>query len=604
MNRVSRSLTGITALLVTLLASAAAVAQTRPNIVLVIGDDHGWPYSGFMGHPVARTPNLDALAAEGVVFSHAFTTASVCAPSLRTLLAGIHSTRWDRKREALRSMLGTIPSREEVVHYRTLPRELARFGYRSFEGGKHWEGSFSQAGFTHGLATAPPPNLLNIVGDDFGRTGIEPLREFLDQTGGEPFFVWFAPALPHTPFNAPQEYRTPYEQLGRPSWEVDYFANVSWLDAVVGELLAELDQRGLRESTLVVYLSDNGWELRYDTGYGLGLRHGKGTLHELGNRTPLVMRWPGTLPAGVVRGDLVSSEDLVPTLLEFAGAEANPELRGLSLVEAVFGSAPVGRDRVVTSMGQVTTAGTSTGYVVRTPEWRYMAFPDGHEELYAIDVDPYETDDVAAAYPDLLPAFRADVQAFTTDLDTAPELLEVIGRLTDAQTGAPVAGTRVRLVDDLNRLESLTDAGGWFAFRALPPGNWAVDRVRGAFDVRWAGVSPIGFALPIASLGAYLPLTGVPTRSLPGPYDAEIRGVVRDDFGQPVRAAVRMRGRTPGGSVRLIALSDADGRYRIEHLPLGSYRLKAWRRGYAASVATVEVIEPGVVALDLLATPR
>jgi arylsulfatase A-like enzyme len=582
-------------------ASGAAVAQSRPNIVVVIGDDHGWPYSGFMGDPIVRTPNLDALAAEGMVFTHGFTTASVCLPSQRTLLAGIQSDQWDRKRAALEDLLGDLPVRQEVAHYRTLPRDLARVGYRSFQGGKMWEGDFDQAGFTDGTATEPPSSFFEIVGHEFGRTGIEPLRTFLDGVGTDPFLVWFAPTLPHVPFDAPQAFRAPYQELGRTPREVEYYANVSRLDAVVGELLTELDQRGLRESTLVVYLSDNGWELGRDNAFALPFHHGKGTAHELGNRTPIVLRWPGTIPAGVRRDDLVSSEDLVPTLLEYAGADPNPELRGRSLVDAVRTGAPFGRTRVVTE----TDRGGGTDYAVRVPGWRYIAFRDGHEELYAIDADPYETTDVAATYPALLPGFRADVQAFLTDLDTLPARPEVIGRLVDPLTGTPVGGAVVRLALSSVRLESLTDANGWFAFRAVPPGDCVVDRVRGASSVQWMETPSIDFPVPLGSLGAYLPLTGISRgRTVVGPYDAEIRGVVRDLNGAPVQAEVRARGATVGGRVRLTVLSDEQGRYRAEHLPIGTYRLRARRVRYGTASAVTQLVAPGAVALDLTLPAR
>jgi arylsulfatase A len=583
-----------------LMSATVALAQSRPNIVLVIGDDLGWPYSGFMGDPIVQTPNLDALAAEGVTFRQGFTTASVCQPSQRTLLAGVNSTRWDRKREGLERVLGRLPFREEVAHYRTLPRELARIGYRSFEGGKLWEGDFREAGFTDGMATAPTPTIFHIIGDEFGREGIEPLRAFLDDVGTTPFFVWFAPTLPHVPFDAPELFREPYELLNRPPWEVDYYANVTWFDSVVGDLLTELDRRGLRESTLVVYLSDNGWELGVDSSFALGWHRGKGTAHELGNRTPIILRWPGTIPAGVVRDDLVSSEDLLPTLLEYARADPNPELGGRSLVDALRTGTPFTRDRVVTSTNRLAAQGGGVDYAVRTAGWRYISGADGHEELYAIDADPYETTDVAAAHPELLEGFRADVQTFLEGIDTAPERLEVMGRLTDPLTGAPVAGATVRLARGLSRLEALTDAGGWFALRAIPPSSCLVDRVKGALSVHWNGGPPKVFPLPLGSLGAYLPLTGFASRTTPGPYDAEIRGVVRDHAGSPVPAAVRVAGRVAGRRLRLTVLADAQGLYRVENLPPGIYRLKSRLRRNRSSKARVVITSPGTVPLDLV----
>src|SRR5262245_30822891 len=94
---------------------ASAQSESLPNIVLIIADDLGWPYFGFMGDPVVLTPNLDALASGGTVFTSTHSTASTCAPSLRGLLAGIHSVEWDRVREAQEVALGPIPNREDVV---------------------------------------------------------------------------------------------------------------------------------------------------------------------------------------------------------------------------------------------------------------------------------------------------------------------------------------------------------------------------------------------------------------------------------------------------------------------------------------------------------
>ena len=119
-----------TALLV--LAARHAHATTPPNVLLLIGDDPGWPYSGFMGDPIVQTPNLDALAAAGTTFTQAQNPASVCQPALRALLAAVHDDQWSAKRTALQTTLGILPARSEVGHYRTLPRELARRGYLSW----------------------------------------------------------------------------------------------------------------------------------------------------------------------------------------------------------------------------------------------------------------------------------------------------------------------------------------------------------------------------------------------------------------------------------------------------------------------------------------
>jgi uncharacterized sulfatase len=152
-----------------------------------------------------------------------------------------------------------------------------------------------------------------------------PLEAFLDQTHGQPFFLWVAPLLPHVPYDAPPDLARPYAHTGLPPEEERYLANVSWLDAVIGAVVATLERRGLRDDTLIVYLSDNGKEAAVP---GAGSGRGKGTLHELGFRTPLVLSWPERIPAGVVRDDLVSTLDVAPTLLDFAGAAPIRTLEG------------------------------------------------------------------------------------------------------------------------------------------------------------------------------------------------------------------------------------------------------------------------------------
>ena len=138
-----------------LLAAIVAVAcgeppVDRPNIVLIIGDDHGYPDAGFMGSEIVKTPHLDRLAAGGTVFTTAWNTASTCRPSLLTLLTGLQPLQVDLWMQANRRVPLAFSAGEEIRQIETLPSLLARRGYRSFQAGKHWEGTFAQAGFTGG----------------------------------------------------------------------------------------------------------------------------------------------------------------------------------------------------------------------------------------------------------------------------------------------------------------------------------------------------------------------------------------------------------------------------------------------------------------------
>ena len=176
---------------------------------------------------------------------------------------------------------------------------------------------------------------------------------------GSPFFIWFAPQLPHQPFDAPQNFRDPYEALGLASCaefdcsgncatcanEVNYLANVAWFDGLIGELVGELERRNLRDNTLLIYVTDNGWGLNYQFAPGVG--KGKMTLYEMGYRTPIIFNWPGHVPAGAAYDDLVSSTDIAPTILEYAGLDVLPEQEGLSLRQRIEGGPSTGRTELI-----------------------------------------------------------------------------------------------------------------------------------------------------------------------------------------------------------------------------------------------------------------
>lgn len=396
-------------------------APGRPNIVLIIGDDLGWPDYGFMGSEVVRTPNLDRLAQQGVVFSHAFNPASSCRPSLLALLTGLHVVQ-------IRQRLGRDDSDPRlsldlIQRFTTLPRLLSEHGYSTFQGGKWWEGSYRAGGFTHGMTNGPQRE--GGAGLELGRTTMAPLWDFLDAQREGPFFVWFAPMLPHAPFDAPEEYLSLY---GESDYRAPYFANITRLDARVGELLDRLDVLHLREQTLVVYLADNGWDVASPPERGrytlAGGPKGKSSIHELGFRTPLIFRWPGVLTAGRRERRLVSTVDLFPTLLDFASVPAPTDRPGRSLQPFLVGAGDFERKRVLGGMFQLiggsssrpgVALGTTLGaaWFLRTDRWRYIWFPaSGHEELYRIDEDPYEERDLARARPWQLRSLRRRLRAW------------------------------------------------------------------------------------------------------------------------------------------------------------------------------------------------
>jgi uncharacterized sulfatase len=402
--------------------------------VLIVGDDVGWPDFGFMGSETALTPNLDTLAAQGVVFTHAFSTASSCRPALQSLLTGLHPIQFETKLALLWKQGTRFGPYGEILHFETLPERLAERGYVSFQGGKHWEGTYEMAGFTHGMTARFGAevdwgnSLQRISGADgltLGRETMQPLWDFIEEHDDEPFFVWFAPMLPHVPFDAPERYVRLYAEKDLPPLAKRYYANLTRLDDRVGELLSDLERRGLRRNTLVIYISDNGW----DQGAGLlelsagrGDSRGKFSIYELGFRTPLVISWPGVLPEGARYEHLVSSVDVFSTILDFAGAEQAEGRPGSSLHPLLTGTGDFARAKVIGGVRFPDSEALAweqrrsgepkhpDAYFFRNRTWRYVWYREsGREELYRIGEDPFETRNLVGRYPEEARVFRREI---------------------------------------------------------------------------------------------------------------------------------------------------------------------------------------------------
>ena len=214
-----------------------------------------------MGHPQIQTPHLDRLASQSVVFTRGYTPTSLCRSSLMTIISGLYPHQ--------HLITGNDPPkgtdrREMLRHIRrtpTLPKLLAKEGYVSFQSGKWWEGNHAEGGFTAGM-THGDPSRGGRHGDEglkIGRQGLQPFYEFLDANKGKPFFLWYAPMLPHQPHNPPDRLLAKYKDKTDSLFVAKYWANCEWWDETCGELLSYLDKQGLADNTLVVYVTDNGW---------------------------------------------------------------------------------------------------------------------------------------------------------------------------------------------------------------------------------------------------------------------------------------------------------------------------------------------------------
>ena len=343
---------GFTFLAALVLGGSAAAAE-RTNIVLIISDDQAWTDYGFMKHPLAKTPNIDRLASEGLCFPRGYVPTSVCCPSLATIITGkmphVHkitgndpaapadmargkfyqSPAFKNGREVMNANLAKHP---------LLPGVLGEKGYLSLQTGKWWQGHFSNGGFTHGMTKG------GRHGDDgltIGRKDMKPISDFIDEARKQekPFFVWYAPLLPHDPHTPPERLLAKYRDKVPSIHIARYLAMVEWFDESVGELLKMLDDRGLTKNTLVAYVSDNGWIQSPD--HPRYAPRSKRSPYDGGVRTPIMLRQPGRIAPGA--GDKpVSSLDIVPTVLAACGVAAPAGLPGVDLLDpAAVATRPV-----------------------------------------------------------------------------------------------------------------------------------------------------------------------------------------------------------------------------------------------------------------------
>ncbi len=404
----------------------------RPNIILVIGDDHGFPYFGFMGDELVKTPELDRLAERGTLFTNVHSTASSCRPALNTLLTGLHPLQWAAELGTLEEAGHHVAPHRAIEHVETLPKMLARAGYASFQAGKYWEGPYPLAGFTAGMAREDlPDKVMSPSVHDLGRETLQPVFDFIDENTERPFFLWFAPMLPHLPLDPPEHHRAVYDGHGLSAEATRYFGNCTWFDEVTSDLLRYVAEKGLTERTLVVYLSDNGWEQprERESGSPIGGARGKLSMFELGFRTPVIFSWPGQVPAAQSIEGRASLVDVVPTLADFAGVQVPARLPGRSLRGAIegddFASAPVSigsMDVVRWGPDRPRQPGARFGnheraYYVNGARWHYVLYRDrGVEELYDRRADPQMERNVVAAHPGLARRFRKQIRGWQSAL--------------------------------------------------------------------------------------------------------------------------------------------------------------------------------------------
>lgn len=393
--------------------------QEVPNIIFIISDDQGWTDYGFMGHPEIKTPNLDSLAKNSMCFTHGYCTAPLCSPSLASMITGLYAHQhgitgndpaFDFEgphytREWLEARQEHFDSLKNIFYQNKLLTEyLSEAGYRTLQTGKWWLGSWEEGHFDAGMTHGKPQDG-GRHGDEglkIGREGLQKIYDFIDESE-KPFFIWYAPFLPHTPHTPPDSLLEKYRKKTSSDYIASYWAMCEWFDQTCGELMEYIRQKNLEKETLVIYTSDNGW-IQKENEQGFADRS-KRSPYEFGLRTPMMIHWPGKIQPRLVDSIPASNIDIVPTILAAAGIN-HDTLPGINLLSLTNERRIIYAEAFEHDIRNIHDPEASLQYQVAIEyPWKLILpytpvlGPNAETELYNLAEDPFEKNNLATNNP-------------------------------------------------------------------------------------------------------------------------------------------------------------------------------------------------------------
>ena len=449
-----------------------------PNIVVIYADDLGYGDLGVTGNTIIRTPNIDSLAEDGMIFTNFYACSGVCAPSRAGLLTGRYPFRTGitgnaypkdeplgkraaRQFGVLLGGLGVLDIQERYVvrgiseHELTIAEALAAAGYQTGMIGKWHLGDYSSdpaynpvnhgfdsyfgVPYSNDMSPFPLYRGLEEIDPDLGQdddqarlTGLYTVEavDFITESAGQPFFLYFAHTFPHQPIFASDR----FENKSSGGRFGDAVEEIDWS---VGEVLDAIDKAGVTENTLVIFASDNGpW---YEGSAG-DFRGRKGQSFEGGFRVPCVARWPGRIPTGTTQDDPAMNLDLFPTFLELAGVAPPTDriIDGRSILPLLYDDAADLPEKPIYFYHYYELEG------IRLGDWKYFdqvhryAWPIpldsasvpnalGRNQLgtrwpllYDLSLDPGESYNVIHANPEVAERLRAAMVSWQAAADQDP----------------------------------------------------------------------------------------------------------------------------------------------------------------------------------------
>lgn len=444
------------------LTSSAFGRDDRPNIIVFYTDDHGHADLSCQGVlDDIRTPHVDALAKNGVLARHGYSTAPQCVPSRAGLMIGKFQSRF-----GVESNGNSLDGFDRET---TIAERLQAAGYVTAQFGKWHLGSgpkITEHGFRHVFnQNSGRPFAANITLDGQDREMANQRPEMyhvdgcsraaaslIDRYKDKPFFLYVAYRAPHVPLDAPQKYldRFPGQM---PERRRQALAMLSAVDDGVGLITRTLAKHNLTEKTLIFYIGDNGAPLKihkldapgggpgWDGSLNDPLNGEKGMLTEGGMHVPFVISWPGTIPGGQMFDHPVSALDVAATAVEIANLKTKPgDLDGVNLLPYLTG-------KMKTPPHEVLTWRWTGQSAIRAGKWKLLRGGD-REYLFDLDADIEEQHNLAGKHPDVAANLRKQLVAWTAELDPPglqPELSRAASDYFDFYLdGKPTTRTRTK----------------------------------------------------------------------------------------------------------------------------------------------------------------
>jgi arylsulfatase len=536
--------------------AAAQKPADRPNVIIVLTDDQGYGDLSRHGNPVLRTPNLDRLGDESIRLTD-FHVAPMCTPTRSQLMSG---------KDALANCAcnvssGRTPMRTDLP---TMADVFAGNGYATGIFGKWHLGDnypyrpedrgFQEAVWfpSSHIGSAPDAWNNDYFNDSYRHNGrLEPYEgyctdvffgeamEWMRRQKGQPFFTYIALNAPHGPLFVPDRYKQPY--AGQPPNVASFFGMIANIDENMGRLEKMLEETGLRENTILVFMTDNGGTAGVNV-HNAGMRGRKIGLYDGGHRVPFFIRWPRGLKGGRDIGALTAVQDVLPTMTGLCGLKrpADLDVDGVSLAGLLRGEVKQPADRkLVTQIGRMNLGRPQWGdAAVMWRNWRLV----GMNELYDINKDAAQRQNVVKQFPEVAKQMRAHYEGWWKTVE--PRLDTFLPVHLGSERENPV------LLSPTEWADVFLDQGNQIRAGDRKNGLWHVAVERdGQYEFtlrRWArtvdapmraglppykgeiGQYPAGVALPVAK--AEMRLFGRTFSGAVGPEDRELK--IRTQLGE------------------------------------------------------------------------